>query len=441
MVKKKSTKKTPKVHTNGVFANAMQQLEHAYQYMKVSNDAKETLAKPTRFIEVSIPVRMDDGSLKVFTGYRVQYNDARGPAKGGIRFHPQVDLSEVKALAFWMTIKTAVVNIPFGGGKGGVIVNPKELSKHELERLSRGYIRAVADIIGPDVDIPAPDVYTNPMIMGWMADEYGTIARRYQPAVITGKPLALGGSKGRNEATAKGAFYTLMEAVKVKEMTPAETTVAIQGFGNAGSYLAKMLHEAGFKVVAVSDSKGAVYDKDGLDPFQLAKVKQGKGKLNGVYCEGSVCWGKDHKEISNEKLLELDVDILAPAALENVITKANARKIKAKIVLEVANGPTTPEADTILHKKGVLVIPDVLANAGGVTVSYFEWVQNKQGYYWSEEEVFDKLKELIVPAFHEIYAGMEEHSCLMRDSAFVHAVKRIVEAIEAKGTEDQYKTD
>ncbi len=423
-----------------VFGNAMQQLQHAYKYIQMSNDAKETLAKPKRILEVAIPVRMDDGALRVFTGYRVQYSDARGPAKGGIRYHPDVSLSEVKALAFWMTIKCAVAGIPYGGGKGGVIVDPKKLSKHELERLSRGYIRAIADSIGPDTDVPAPDVYTNPLIMGWMADEYGIITRTYQPAVITGKPLALGGSKGRETATAKGAFYVLMEAVKVREMVPGETTVAIQGFGNAGSYLAQMLHDAGFKVVAVSDSRGGVYDKDGLDPHQLVKVKHGKGSLNGVYCEGSVCWGKEHEEITNEALLELPVDILVPAALENVLTKRNAEKVKARIVLEVANGPTAPEADEILHRKKVLVIPDVLANSGGVTVSYFEWVQNRMGYYWEEDEVFEKLEKLIVPAFHAIYESMNEHKSTMRDAAFVLAIKRIVEAIEAKGTEDQYRT-
>jgi len=423
-----------------VFQNALRQLAHAYKYIDVSNDAKAVLAQPKRILEVAIPVRMDDGSLQVFTGYRIQYSDARGPAKGGIRYHPGVNLSEVKALSFWMTIKCAVADIPYGGSKGGIIVDPKKLSKHELERLSRGYIRAVADVIGPDRDVPAPDVYTNPLIMGWMADEFSTITRQHQPAVITGKPLALGGSQGRETATAKGAFYVLMEAVKVREMTPKETTVAIQGFGNAGSYLAQMLHKEGFKVVAVSDSKGGIYDKEGLDPEAVARVKRGKGSLNGVYREGSVSWGKDHEEISNEELLALPVDILIPAALENVITKENAAKVKAKIVLEVANGPTTPEADEILHKNKVLVIPDVLANSGGVTVSYFEWVQNRQGYYWSEEEVFEKLEKYIVPAFHTIYEAMQEHKSTMRDAAFVLAIKRIVAAIEAKGTEDQYRT-
>ncbi len=417
-----------------VFENAMAQLEHAFQYFSVSNDAREMLAQERESMTVGIPVRMDDGSLKVFTGFRVHYNDARGPTKGGIRFHPGVTLDEVRALAFWMTIKTAVVGLPLGGGKGGVIVNPKALSKHELERLSRGYIRALADFVGPDKDIPAPDVYTNAQIMGWMADEYAVITRRQQPAVITGKPLALGGSAGRETATAKGAFVVLMELVKARELSPEKLTVAIQGFGNAGRFLARFLHEEGFKVVALSDSKGGVYDPAGLDPEHAAAVKAEKGSLQAGY-------GDTVQHISNVELLELDVDVLVPAALENQLTKENAARVKASFVLEVANGPTTPEADEILAKKDVLVIPDVLANAGGVTVSYFEWVQNRQGYYWTEEEVHERLEKLMVPAFHSVYEGMQEHACSMRDAAFIIAVRRIVEAIEAKGREDQYRLD
>lgn len=423
-----------------VFANAMKQLESAYNYINVSNDAKEILAKPKRILETSIPVRMHNGSLKVFTGYRVQYNDARGPTKGGIRFHPGVNLSEVKALSFWMTIKCAVAGIPYGGSKGGVIVDPKQLNKHELEHLSRGFIRSIADAIGPDQDIPAPDVYTNPQIMGWMADEYGVITRKYQPAVITGKPISLGGSQGRGEATAKGAYYVLMEAVKAKGLDPKKLSVAIQGFGNAGYHLARFLHEEGFTLAALSDSKGAVYKKDGFDPEHAMRAKREKGSVNKIYEKGSVADEKGCKHLTNEELLELDVDILVPAALENVITAENAANVKAKIILEVANGPTTPEADKILQQNGVLVIPDVLANAGGVTVSYFEWVQNRQGYYWSEEEVFEKLKKIMVPAFTNIYELLQEHEgMLMRDAAFVYAIKRIVEAIEAKGTEQEYR--
>jgi len=422
-----------------IFNNALQQLERAYEHITVSNDAKEILKSANEVLETSIPIRMDDGKLKVFTGYRVRYNGARGPTKGGIRFHPNVSLDEVKALAFWMTIKCAVANIPYGGGKGGVIVNPKELSKHEIERLARGYIRGIADIIGPERDIPAPDVYTNAMIMGWMADEYGTITRKYQPGVITGKPIEMGGSLGRESATAKGAFDVLLEAIKARGEEPKNKTIAIQGFGNAGYHLARFCHGVGIKVVAVSDSKGAIYDSRGVDPEQVMNMKQNGGKLECVYEPGSVTKDISCKQLSNEELLELDVDILAPSALEDVITKKNADKVKAKIILEVANGPLSIEADDILEKKGVLVIPDVLANAGGVTVSYFEWVQNKQGYYWSEEDVHKKLKDILVPQFHSIFELASEKSMTMRTAAFVLAVKRIVSAIESKGTEDQYR--
>lgn len=422
-----------------VFSNAMKQLESAYQYIKVSNDAKEYLKQPLQVAEASIPVRMDDGKLKIFTGYRVRYNDSRGPTKGGIRFHPNVDLSEVKALAFWMTIKCAVAGIPYGGGKGGVIVNPKELSKHELERLSRGYIRAMADVIGPDKDIPAPDVYTNSEIMGWMADEYSIIKRKYQPAVITGKPIELGGSKGRGVATAKGGFYVLKELLKIKNLDFTKTTVAVQGFGNAGYFIAKFCHDVGMKVIAVSDSKGAIYSEEGIDPEHAMNTKHAKGTVAELYDAGSVSDDRNYKKISNEDLLNLDVDILVPAALENAITKDNANNIKAKIILELANGPVTPEADNILFKKNILVVPDVLANSGGVTVSYFEWVQNRQGYYWEENEVFEKLEKIIVPAFHDIYELMEEKDIMMRDAAFVNAIKKIVASIEAKGTEEQFK--
>lgn len=422
-----------------IFKNALQQLERAYNHIEVSNDAKEVLKNANEIIETSIPVRMDDGSLKVFTGYRVRYNGARGPTKGGVRFHPNVSLDEVKALAFWMTIKCAVAGIPYGGGKGGVIVNPKELSKHEVERLARGYIRGIADIIGPERDIPAPDVYTNAMIMGWMADEYGTITRKYQPGVITGKPIEMGGSLGRESATAKGAFYVLLEAIKARSEEIKGKTVAIQGFGNAGYHLARFCHDAGMRVVAVSDSRGAVYDSRGIDPEQVREMKQNGGKLECVYDPGSVTEDSSCKQLSNEELLELDVDVLAPCALEDVITKKNANDIKAKMILEVANGPLTVEADDILAKKNILVIPDVLANAGGVTVSYFEWVQNKQGYYWSEEDVHKRLRDIMVPQFHKIFELASEKSMTMRTAAFVLAVKRIVSAIEAKGTEDQYR--
>lgn len=319
-----------------------------------------------------------------------------------------------------------MINLPYGDAKGGVIVDPKKLSHSELERLSRGYVRAMADFIGPDKDIPAPDVYTNGQIMAWMADEYNTIRRFHAPGVITGKPVHVGGSQGRETATQKGAFYVLREAVKVRKLDPKKTTVAVQGYGNAGSYLAEFLHDEGFRIVGITDSRGGINDPKGIDPRAARKVKHEKGVLTPT---GS------QKPISNEELLGLDVDVLVPAALENQITRENAEKIKAKIVLEVANGPTTPEADDILERRGILVIPDVLANSGGVTVSYFEWVQNQHGYYWDEDEVFEKLKKKIVSAFTAIYKLMEQKKVTMREAAFIHAIDRIVGAVESRGTE------
>ena len=356
----------------GLFENAVKQFEKATRFFKVSDDAKKTLENPKQIIEVSIPVRMDNGKLEIFKGYRVHYNDILGPTKGGIRYHPNVDMDEVKTLAFWMTFKCAVVGIPFGGAKGGVIVNPKKLSKQELERLSRGYIRGIYEFIGPDIDIPAPDVYTNETIMGWMADEYSRISRKLTPAVITGKPVSLGGSKGRDDATARGAYYIIREYAKKHNLDEKKLRVAVQGFGNAGYHIARLLHDDGYKIVALSDSKGGIYTKTGsLHPDSILKVKQEKGMIDGVYCRGTVCDDIEHEDVTNEQLLELDVDILIPAALENQITEKNADRIKAKLIVELANGPTTIEADEILFKKGVTIIPDILANAGGGSVSYF----------------------------------------------------------------------
>ena len=425
---------------SNVFENAQKQLEKAFKQIKLSKDVHEILSKPKEAVQASIPVRMDNGSLKTFQGYRVRYNDSLGPTKGGIRFHPNVSLNEVKALSFWMTFKCAVAGLPFGGGKGGVIVNPKELSKHELEHLSRGYIAAMADIVGPDRDIPAPDVYTNAMIMGWMSDEYNKIKRKILPAVITGKPVSMGGSLGRDEATARGAFYIIKELAEKKNLNAKDTKVAIQGFGNAGYHLAKMLYDEGFWIVALSDSKGGIYCNNCyLNPDLIMESKKKKGMIDNEYYKGSVSDDEDHSRITNEELLESECDILIPAALENQITKENADKIKAKYIVEVANGPTTPEADEILEKNGKLVIPDILANAGGVTVSYFEWVQNRQGYYWELEEVRTKLKEKIVPAFNDIWSIMEEKKIDMRTAAYVRALRKIGEAIESKGTEEIFK--
>lgn len=431
---------TTKNHS--LFESAKEQFHKALEHLSMSEDAKNVLEKPVRVLEASIPVRMDNGSLKVFTGYRVHYNDTLGPTKGGIRYHPDVSLDEVKSLAFWMTFKTAVVGIPFGGGKGGVIVNPKKLSKHELERLSRGYVQAFYDFIGPDIDIPAPDVYTNEMIMGWMADEYGKISRKLTPAVITGKPVSLGGSLGRDEATARGAYYCIKELVKKKNLKEKELRIAVQGFGNAGYHIARLLHDDGYKIVAVSDSKGGIItkNKDVIHPDSVLHIKQEKGMIDGVYCKGTVCDDIEHEHITNEELLELDVDILIPAALENQITEKNANNIKAKYIVEIANGPTTPEADKILHDKKIMIVPDILANAGGVTVSYFEWVQNRAGYYWSLDKVQEELKELIVKAFHDVMQIQESTKVDMRTAAYMHAANRIVKGIEARGTEEDFRS-
>jgi glutamate dehydrogenase (NADP+) len=421
-----------------LLSDANQRLDKALQYVTIHEDAIERLKAPKASLTVSIPVRMDDGSLRVFQGYRVRYDDSRGPTKGGIRFHPNVSLDEVQSLAFWMTFKCAVLNIPFGGAKGGITLNPKELSKFELERLSRGYIDLIADFIGPDIDIPAPDVYTNPMIMGWMMDQYSTIRRQIVPGVVTGKPITMGGSLGRETATAMGAFFTIQTLMPKYSRCPKSTTVAVQGFGNAGAVIAELLFQAGYKVVAVSDSQGGVYASQGLDIPSIRRLKEATRGLKAVYCEGSVCSGIDHQAITNADLLELDVDILVPAALENQITADNAARIKAPFIFEVANGPITSAADQILEAKGIQVFPDILVNAGGVTVSYFEWVQNRSGYYWSLEEVNQRLREKITRETELIWATAQELTCSMRTAAYVHALKRLAESIEAKGTRDDY---
>lgn len=406
------------------FTNAMTQLDRAASTMSLAQDLHEQLKTPKRLLTVSIPVRMDDGSTKVFIGYRSQFNDALGPFKGGIRFHPDVNEDEVKALSFWMTMKTAVVGLPLGGGKGGVIVNPKELSEGEIERLSRGYMRALYKYVGPTQDTPAPDVYTNPQIMSWMLDEYETLVGEKAPGVITGKPIALGGSQGRGFSTAQGGVYTLREAMKKLGKNPAETTVAIQGFGNAGSYMAEILAADGYKIVAVTDSRGGAMNEAGLD---VAAVKQHKADTRAV--EGA----PGSQPISNEEILTMKVDVLVPAALENAITKDVAEKMQASVVVELANGPTTPEADTVLSDKGVLVIPDILANAGGVTVSYFEQVQNAMNYYWKEAEVLEKLDEIMTQSFADVWERKERYNVDMRTAAFVTALERVSEAMVLRG--------
>jgi glutamate dehydrogenase (NADP+) len=420
--------------TESVFDDALKRLDRVLKLNVLEGEAIERLRHPKQVLEVSIPVRMDNGTLKIFTGFRARHDDTRGPSKGGIRYHPDVSAGEVKALAFWMTFKCAVAGLPYGGGKGGVIVNPKELSPMELERLSRGYIAQISDAIGPDTDIPAPDVYTNPMIMGWMMDEYSKIKRVRTPAVITGKPIPLGGSLGRNEATGRGAYYCIKELEQERGWTPSEVRIAVQGFGNAGQHVSRLLHADGYRVVAVSDSRGGIHRTDGFDVPSLIQIKNETRGLKAVYCHGSVCEMVEAEAITNEELLELDVDILIPAALENQITEANADRIKAPIVVEVANGPTTSQADDILNDRGVLVLPDILANAGGVTVSYFEWVQNKAGYYWTLEEVNQRLHQIMSREYKTISAFREEKDTDMRSAAYGVALARIGDAINAQGT-------
>ncbi|RLG43890.1 MAG: glutamate dehydrogenase [Thermoproteota archaeon] len=409
---------------------ALKQLDRAAKVMNLDPGLHAMLAQPKRILEVQLPVRMDDGSIKVFTGWRVQHNDARGPCKGGIRYHPNTDVDEVKALAMWMTWKTAVVDIPYGGAKGGIRVDPHKLSLNELERLTRRYAYAIAPIIGINVDIPAPDVYTSPREMAWIMDTYSMLKGYPEPGIITGKPLEIGGSEGRNEATARGLQYTVEEALKVLNIDPKDATVAIQGYGNAGYFSAKFMHELGMKVVAVSDTRGAIYNPDGLDPDAVLEHKKKTRSVKDF--PGSTPLAADPAE-GNRKLLELEVDVLIPAAIENVITKDNADNIKAKLIAEAANGPTTPEADEILHQKGVLVIPDILANAGGVTVSYFEWVQARTREWWDVDTVRQKLRAKMTKAFRDVYDKHKEMNIDMRTAAMVLAISRVARAIEIRG--------
>jgi len=424
--------------SDSLFADASRRLERALKYVSLSEDTVERLKHPKSSLIVSIPVRMDDGSLRIFQGYRVRYDNTRGPSKGGVRYHPEVSLDEVQSLAFWMTFKCAVLNLPFGGAKGGITLNPKELSKLELERLSRGYVDAIADFIGPDVDIPAPDVYTNPMIMGWMMDQYNIIKRQLSPAVVTGKPVTIGGSLGRDTATAMGAFFVVQTLLPKFALNPQDTTVAVQGFGNAGAEIAELLWEAGYKVVAVSDSQGGIYAKQGLDIPSIRSFKDSNKGIKAVYCEDSVCNIIEHEILTNEQLLALDVDVLVPAALENQITEANVNDVKAKFIFEVANGPIDSAADLVLEARGIQVIPDILVNAGGVTVSYFEWVQNRSGLYWTLEEVNQRLKHKMVEETEAIWKKSQELSVSMRTAAYVYGLNRLGEAMNAKGTRDYY---
>jgi glutamate dehydrogenase len=383
----------------------------------------ELLKEPLRVLTVRIPVRMDDGTTKVFTGYRAQHNDAVGPTKGGIRFHPNVTEDEVKALAIWMSLKCGIAQLPYGGGKGGIICDPREMSFRELERLSRGYVRAISQLVGPAKDIPAPDVFTNSQIMAWMMDEYSRIREYDSPGFITGKPIVLGGSLGRDSATARGVTIVIQEASKVKGIDLKDARVVIQGFGNAGGYLAKFMHDAGAKVVGISDAYGGLYDPEGLDIDYLLDRRDSFGTVTKLF----------KQTISNQELLELECDILVPAAIENQITSKNAHQIKAKIVVEAANGPTTLEATKILTERGILLVPDVLGNAGGVIVSYFEWVQNNEGLYWSEEEVDRRLKEILIKAFHTVNDTAQVRKIDMRLAAYMVGVRRMAEAVQLRG--------
>jgi glutamate dehydrogenase (NAD(P)+) len=415
----------PQQEKSNPFVMAQAQLDEAAKQLKLDPAAHAILREPSRQLHVSIPVRMDNGEMKVFQGFRVQYNDARGPVKGGIRFHPDETIHTVKALAAWMTWKCSVVNIPLGGAKGGVICNPKEMSAGELERLSRGYVDQVWKILGPEIDVPAPDVYTTPQIMAWMMDEYSKIKGYPSPGVITGKPIPAGGSEGRGDATARGGVYCIREAAKELDIDLSKATVAVQGYGNAGSFGATLMQElVGSKTVAVTDSRGGVYNPDGLDPDAVLAHKAKTGSVVGF---------PGTKPISNEEVLELDVDVLLPSALEEVITGTNAGNVKAKIVGELANGPTTPEADAILYKNGVFVIPDFLCNAGGVTVSYFEWVQNVAGYYWEVEDVHERLDKKMTAAFYDVLNASKEYKVDMRVAAYIVAIRRVAEVMKLRG--------
>lgn len=420
-----SAARAPKAAANP-YAIAQRQFDEAADRLNLDGPTRDLLREPQLEVHFSLPVSMDDGTVKIFPGFRVQYNTARGPAKGGLRWHPDETIDMVRALAAWMTWKTAVADLPLGGGKGGVVCDPKHLSDGEKERLARAMVRAMGHFIGSDLDVPAPDVYTDARIMGWMLDEYEAMRGRHEPGVITGKPLALGGSLGRDEATARGGVLCVREALRVLGLRPEGLTYAIQGFGNAGTFAARLHQEilGGGTLVAVSDSRGGVYNPKGVDPRSAVEHKRDTGGVEGL---------PGTEPISNEELLELPVDVLYPAAMENVITGENAPRLRAKIVSELANGPTTPEADAALHDRGVFVLPDILANSGGVTVSYFEQVQNQSGLAWSLEQVREHLDQRISAAFHAVHEAARRHKVHPRLAAYLVAVERVAEACVARG--------
>ncbi|SEP68917.1 Glu/Leu/Phe/Val family dehydrogenase [Piscibacillus halophilus] len=409
--------------SNDILVSTQEVIKNALNKLGYPEEAYELMKEPVRMMIVRIPVRMDDGKIKIFTGYRAQHNDAVGPTKGGVRFHPNVTENEVRALSIWMSLKAGIVDLPYGGGKGGIICDPRKMSFRELEALSRGYVRAISQIVGPTKDIPAPDVFTNSQIMAWMMDEYSRIDEFNNPGFITGKPIVLGGSHGRESATAKGVTICIEEACKKRGIDIKGARVIVQGFGNAGSFLAKFMYDMGAKVIAISDAEGALYDPDGLDIDYLLDRRDSFGTVTNLF----------EDTISNEEMLELETDILVPAAIENQITKDNAHNIKASIIVEAANGPTTLEATKILTERDVLIVPDVLASSGGVTVSYFEWVQNNQGFYWKEEEVQEKLREVLVKAFNNVYTTSQNRQIDMRLAAYMVGVRKMTEAARFRG--------
>jgi glutamate dehydrogenase len=411
------------IEFNNLFLSTQMIIKEALEKLGYGKEVFELLKEPIRMITVRIPIRMDSGDIRVFTGYRSQHNDAVGPTKGGVRFHPEVNEEEVKALSIWMSLKCGITDLPYGGGKGGIVCDPRNMSLAELERLSRGYVRAISQVVGPTKDIPAPDVYTNSQIMAWMMDEYSRLREFDSPGFITGKPIVLGGSQGRETATARGVTICIEEALKKKRMSLKGAKIIVQGFGNAGSFLSKFMHEAGAKVIGISDAYGALYDPNGLDINYLLDRRDSFGTVTNLF----------DNVITNQQLLEKECDILVPAAISNQITLENAHHIQASIIVEAANGPTTLEATKILDEKGVLLVPDILASAGGVTVSYFEWVQNNQGYYWSEEEVEEKLRKVMVNSFENIYQTAQTHKVDMRLSAYMIGIKKSAEASQFRG--------
>ena len=415
-----------------MLTHALKRLDDAAQHTEVHPEVLEKLRHPKETLSTRLMIRMDDGSRRSFIAWRCRYDDTRGPTKGGIRFHPASTIDEVSTLAFWMTFKCAVMNLPYGGGKGAVQVDPRALSRAELERLSRSYVQAFAGMIGPDRDIPAPDVYTNSMIMGWMADEYSSMVRQPSPAVITGKPIPLGGSLGREDATARGGYYLLKHLEAELGLDKSAKRVIVQGYGNAGVHIAKLLHADGYKIVGISDSRGAITSADGLDPLAVLEVKNAKGSVVDYAQTGRAT------VLDPDALLGVECEVLVPAALEDQIHEGNAGAIKARVVLELANGPITSQADAILDGKGVIVLPDILANAGGVTVSYFEWVQNRQGYYWTVEEVHSRLKTIMEAEGRNVWDISRDKKVSMRTAAYVHALQRLPDAIAAHGTQPYF---